>query len=71
VVPIRGKSPAFSAPRASAYSPAASALVARLNPAAKQGRAFGSYGFAKSIGHRAGLGSARLIRPSRGRPMGG
>ncbi|MFE3181806.1 MFS transporter [Streptomyces violascens] len=30
---------------ASAFSPAASALVARLNPAAKHGRAFGSYGF--------------------------
>ncbi|MDJ0382509.1 MFS transporter [Streptomyces sp. G-G2] len=35
---------------ASAFSPSASALVARLNPAAKHGRAFGSYGFYKSIG---------------------
>jgi MFS family permease len=39
---------------ASAFSPAASALVARLNPAAKQGRAFGSYGFYKSIGYTLG-----------------
>ncbi|MEU1629177.1 MFS transporter [Streptomyces sp. NPDC020096] len=39
---------------ASAFSPAASALVARLNPAAKRGRAFGSYGFFKSIGYTAG-----------------
>ncbi|XES01323.1 MFS transporter [Streptomyces sp. S1D4-11] len=38
---------------ASAFSPAASALVARLNPAAKRGRAFGSYGFYKSIGYTA------------------
>jgi MFS family permease len=45
---------------ASAFSPAASALVARLNPKAKQGRAFGSYGFYKSIGYTAGplLGGA-------------
>ncbi|WP_329457044.1 MFS transporter [Streptomyces sp. NBC_01497] len=45
---------------ASAFSPAASALVARLNPAAKRGRAFGSYGFFKSIGYTAGpvLGGA-------------
>ncbi|MGW3161234.1 MFS transporter, partial [Streptomyces sp. NPDC001089] len=35
---------------ASAFSPSASALVARLNPAAKHGRAFGSYGFYKSVG---------------------
>ncbi|MGW5664008.1 MFS transporter [Streptomyces sp. NPDC003758] len=44
---------------ASAFSPAASALVARLNPAARRGRAFGSYGFFKSIGYTAGplLGS--------------
>ncbi|MFI1654879.1 MFS transporter [Streptomyces sp. NPDC020472] len=33
---------------------AASALVARLNPAAKHGRAFGSYGFYKSIGYTLG-----------------
>jgi len=45
---------------ASAFSPAASALVARLNPRAKHGRAFGSYGFYKSIGYTAGplLGGA-------------
>ena len=55
---------------ASAFSPAASALVARLNPAAKHGRAFGSYGFYKSIGYTAGpllggglvwLGGFRLL----------
>ena len=47
---------------ASAFSPAASALVARLNPAAKHGRAFGSYGFHKSIGYTAGplLGGALI-----------
>ncbi|MFI6483283.1 MFS transporter [Nonomuraea sp. NPDC050663] len=39
---------------ASAFSPSASALVARLNPAAKLGRAFGSYGFYKSIGYTLG-----------------
>ncbi|RFU39586.1 MFS transporter [Actinomadura logoneensis] len=39
---------------ASAFSPAASALVARLNPRARHGRAFGSYGFFKSIGYTAG-----------------
>ncbi|NUP46852.1 MAG: MFS transporter [Catenulispora sp.] len=39
---------------ASAFSPAASSLVARLNSAAKHGRAFGSYGFYKSIGYTAG-----------------
>lgn len=39
---------------ASAFSPAASALVARLNPAARHGRAFGSYGFAKSVGYTLG-----------------
>ena len=39
---------------ASAFSPSASALVARLNPAAKQGRAFGSYGFYKSLGYTLG-----------------
>jgi MFS family permease len=45
---------------ASAFSPAASTLVARLNPAAKRGRAFGSYGFYKSLGYTAGplLGGA-------------
>ncbi|MGW3119416.1 MFS transporter [Streptomyces sp. NPDC001107] len=39
---------------ASAFSPAASALVARLNPAAKHGRVFGSYGFYKSVGYTLG-----------------
>ncbi|MEU6553255.1 MFS transporter [Streptomyces sp. NPDC046915] len=39
---------------ASAFSPSASALVARLNPAARHGRAFGSYGFYKSLGYTAG-----------------
>ncbi|MGW0994123.1 MFS transporter [Streptomyces sp. NPDC002523] len=39
---------------ASAFSPSASALIARLNPAAKHGRAFGSYGFYKSIGYTLG-----------------
>jgi MFS family permease len=55
---------------ASAFSPAASALVARLNPQAKQGRAFGRYGFYKSIGYTLGpllggvivhLGGLRLL----------
>ncbi|MHB9859895.1 MFS transporter [Streptomyces sp. YIM S03343] len=39
---------------ASAFSPSASALVARLNPAAQHGRAFGSYGFYKSVGYTLG-----------------
>ncbi|MBY8877090.1 MFS transporter [Actinacidiphila acidipaludis] len=39
---------------ASAFSPSASALVARLNPAAERGRAFGSYGFWKSVGYTLG-----------------
>ncbi|WP_241777495.1 MFS transporter [Streptomyces sp. CT34] len=39
---------------ASAFSPSASALVARLNPTAKHGRVFGSYGFYKSIGYTLG-----------------
>jgi MFS family permease len=39
---------------ASAFSPAASALVARLTPAATHGRAFGSYGFHKSVGYTLG-----------------
>lgn len=49
---------------ASAFSPAASALVARLNPAAGHGRAFGSYGFFKSIGYTAGplLGGLLVAR---------
>ncbi|KAB2342206.1 MFS transporter [Actinomadura rudentiformis] len=46
---------------ASAFSPSASALVARLNPTA-HGRAFGSYGFYKSIGYTLGplLGGALM-----------
>lgn len=49
---------------ASAFSPAASTLVARLNPQAKRGRAFGSYGFYKSLGYTAGplLGGALVAR---------
>jgi MFS family permease len=39
---------------AAAFSPAAGALVARLNPAARQGRAFGGYGLCKSLGYAAG-----------------
>ncbi|MFG2947143.1 MFS transporter [Streptomyces adustus] len=39
---------------ASAFSPAASTLVARLHPAAERGRAFGSYGFYKSLGYTLG-----------------
>ncbi|MEU5633200.1 MFS transporter [Streptomyces rishiriensis] len=39
---------------AAAFSPSAAALVARLNPAAKRGRAFGGYGFYKSIGYTLG-----------------
>ncbi|KQT89516.1 MFS transporter [Marmoricola sp. Leaf446] len=39
---------------ASAFSPAASSLVARLNPAARRGSAFGSYGSWKSIGYTLG-----------------
>ncbi|WP_189334210.1 MFS transporter [Actinoplanes ianthinogenes] len=39
---------------ASAFSPSASSLVARLNPAARHGRAFGSYGFYKSLGYTCG-----------------
>ncbi|KIF00796.1 MFS transporter, partial [Streptomyces sp. RSD-27] len=39
---------------ASAFSPAASALVARLNPADGRGRAYGSYGFWKSVGYTLG-----------------
>ncbi|MGW2695186.1 MFS transporter [Streptomyces sp. NPDC001296] len=39
---------------ASAFSPSASTLVARLNSAAKHGRSFGSYGFHKSIGYTLG-----------------
>ncbi len=48
---------------ASAFSPAASSLVARLNPAARHGRAFGSYGSWKSIGYTLGplLGGALIL----------
>jgi len=45
---------------ASAFSPAASTLLARLNPNTRRGAAFGSYGFYKSLGYTAGplLGGA-------------
>jgi hypothetical protein len=45
---------------ASAFSPAAGNLVARLNPRARQGRAFGGDGMYKSLGYAAGplLGGA-------------
>src|SRR5712664_2218161 len=48
---------------ASAFSPAAGTLVARLNPRARQGRAFGGYGMYKSLGYAAGplLGGALVI----------
>jgi MFS family permease len=39
---------------ASAFSPAASALLARLHPSSRHGRVFGSYGFWKSIGYTLG-----------------
>ncbi|TQF69481.1 MFS transporter [Rhodococcus spelaei] len=39
---------------ASAFSPSASALVARMSPKTQQGKAFGSYGFYKSIGYTLG-----------------
>jgi DHA1 family tetracycline resistance protein-like MFS transporter len=39
---------------AAAFSPAASALVARLSPQTRQGRAFGGYGMYKSLGYGAG-----------------
>ncbi|RCV53386.1 MFS transporter [Marinitenerispora sediminis] len=39
---------------ASAFSPAASTLVARLSPRGGRGRAFGSYGFHKSLGYTLG-----------------
>ncbi|MDQ6753631.1 MAG: MFS transporter [Actinomycetota bacterium] len=39
---------------ASAFSPAASTLVARLNTSTRHGRVFGSYGFYKSLGYTAG-----------------
>jgi MFS family permease len=39
---------------AAAFSPAAGALVARLNPPARQGRAFGGYGLYKSLGYAGG-----------------
>lgn len=45
---------------ASAFSPAASSLVARLTPKAQRGSAFGTYGFYKSLGYTLGplLGGA-------------
>jgi DHA1 family tetracycline resistance protein-like MFS transporter len=39
---------------AAAFSPAAGALVARLNPSGRQGRAFGSYGAWKGLGYTLG-----------------
>jgi len=39
---------------ASAFSPAASALVARFSPADRRGRAFGSYGAWKGLGYTTG-----------------
>jgi DHA1 family tetracycline resistance protein-like MFS transporter len=39
---------------AAAFSPAAGALVARLNPGTRQGRAFGSYGAWKGLGYTLG-----------------
>jgi MFS transporter, DHA1 family, tetracycline resistance protein len=39
---------------AAAFSPAASALVARLSPAEQRGRAFGSYGAWKGLGYTTG-----------------
>ncbi|HEX5288958.1 MAG TPA: MFS transporter [Streptosporangiaceae bacterium] len=39
---------------ASAFSPAAGALVARLNPQARRGRAFGGYGLYKNFGYAGG-----------------
>jgi MFS family permease len=39
---------------AAAFSPAASALIARLSPPGAHGRAFGSYGFYKSLGYTLG-----------------
>ncbi|WP_232318962.1 MFS transporter [Rhodococcus sp. ADH] len=45
---------------ASAFSPAASSLVARLTPKERRGSAFGTYGFYKSLGYTLGplLGGA-------------
>ncbi|MCD0484185.1 MFS transporter [Streptacidiphilus sp. ASG 303] len=54
---------------ASAFSPAASALVARLRPAAAHGRAFGSYGFFKSAGHTAGPLLGGLLVAGGGLPL--
>ncbi len=39
---------------ASAFSPAASSLVARLTPRERRGSAFGTYGFYKSLGYTSG-----------------
>ncbi|OIJ68147.1 MFS transporter [Streptomyces mangrovisoli] len=39
---------------ASAFSPSAAALVARLSPTARQGRSYGRYGFWKSLGYTLG-----------------
>lgn len=47
---------------AAAFSPAAGALVARLSPVKRQGRAFGGYGAWKSVGYTLGplLGGALI-----------
>jgi MFS transporter, DHA1 family, tetracycline resistance protein len=47
---------------AAAFSPAASAMVARLTPTARHGRAFGSYGAWKGLGYTLGplLGGALI-----------
>lgn len=39
---------------ASAFSPAASSLLARLSPGGSRGRAFGTYGASKAVGYTAG-----------------
>jgi MFS transporter, DHA1 family, tetracycline resistance protein len=44
----------FAQGAAAAFSPAASALVARLSPADRRGRAFGSYGAWKGLGYTTG-----------------
>ncbi len=53
---------------ASAFSPAASSLVARMTPKARRGSAFGTYGFYKSLGYTLGplLGGAVMWAGSLG-----
>jgi DHA1 family tetracycline resistance protein-like MFS transporter len=72
---LAGEQDALAAARlaqgaAAAFSPAASALVARFSPAARRGRAFGSYGAWKGLGYTTGpllggglitLGGFRLL----------